>query len=69
MIKIENLEKEVVKPGFWNDNQNAQLINKEISNLKKWVEDFNNVEILYDGINDLLMIMEEEKNNDMDIDI
>lgn len=69
MIKIENLEKEVVKPGFWNDNQNAQLIQKEISNLKKWVEDFNNVEITYDGINDLLMIMEEEKNDDMDLEI
>ena len=36
--KIANLEKLTTDESFWNDNQNAQIVTKEISIHKKWVE-------------------------------
>ncbi len=36
--RIRELEKISSQPGFWNDNQKAQLVLKEVSELKRWSE-------------------------------
>ncbi|MCD6250252.1 MAG: peptide chain release factor 2 [candidate division Zixibacteria bacterium] len=35
---VAKLEAQTVEPGFWNNNQKAQAILKEISRHKKWIE-------------------------------
>lgn len=36
--RIEELEKLTTKPDFWNDNEKAQEIFKEINQIKTWTE-------------------------------
>jgi peptide chain release factor 2 len=36
--KVTELEAQTVEEGFWNDNQSAQTLLKEVSRHKKWIE-------------------------------
>ncbi|MEO6696187.1 MAG: peptide chain release factor 2 [Ignavibacteria bacterium] len=74
VLRIEELEKDSQDENFWDDNKSAQKIFQEISNLKKWVEEFNSVENHFKDINSLIDMAEAETdesiegeiNNDID---
>jgi peptide chain release factor 2 len=58
--KIRELEKNTQQPGFWNDNQKAQLILKEISELKKWSEQWHQLSQKTEDLFVLKGLAEEE---------
>lgn len=60
---VKHLEMKSEEKDLWNDNIQAQKILKEISILKKWIEDYNSVQTQLSDI-DLLMEMSEEVNDE-----
>ncbi len=67
--KIKELEKETEKQDFWNDNKAAQKILQEISNLKKWVEEYNSVEKHSSDIQTLIEMGEAEEEESLEAEI
>jgi peptide chain release factor 2 len=51
-----------LQPGFWNDNQKAQIVLKEISDLKKWSDRWNQLSQKAEEIFLLKNLAEEEKD-------
>jgi len=56
------LEKLSLQPGFWNDNQKAQLVLKEISELKKWSQKWQELSQKAEEVSLLKDLAEEEKD-------
>lgn len=54
---------------FWEDNQNAQKILKDISRLKKIVKEFNNIEKHLEDIKNFIEISEKENEESFEEDI
>jgi peptide chain release factor 2 len=67
--KIKTLEVETEKTDFWNDNKIAQKILQEISNLKKWVEEYRTVEKHLGDIDTLIEMGEAEKDETLEAEI
>ena len=61
--KITRLEKLTADPDFWNDNQKAQGILKEISGHKRWVEKIDRFERELADIEELLALTESEEDS------
>ena len=51
-----------MQPGFWNDNQKAQLVLKEISQLKKWSERWQELSRKAEDVALLKDLAEEERD-------
>lgn len=51
-----------MQPGFWNDNQKAQLVLKEISQLKKWSERWQELSQKAEDVALLKNLAEEERD-------
>lgn len=51
-----------MQPGFWNDNQKAQLVLKEISQLKKWSERWQELSQKAEDVALLKDLAEEERD-------
>jgi len=51
-----------LQPGFWNDNQKAQLVLKEISQLKKWSERWQELSRKAEDVALLKDLAEEERD-------
>lgn len=64
-VKISELEKKTTEAGFWDNNQSAQAVTKEISVHKKWVE--THAKLLSDltAIEELLEISGDEDANEL----
>ena len=62
--KIKELEQLTTSPDFWNDNQKAQGILKEISSNKKWVETYQR---LSGDLNDIGELIEMGSSSSEDI--
>lgn len=56
------MEKLSLQPGFWNDNQKAQLVLKEISELKKWSQKWQELSQKAEEVSLLKDLAEEEKD-------
>lgn len=67
--KIKLLESGTGKEDFWNDNKTAQKILQEISNLKKWVEEFRNVEKHLNDVGTLIEMGESENDESLESEI
>lgn len=59
--KIEKLEKLSTAEDFWNDNQAAQEVLKEISAHKKWVQAFRDIASDYDDLAELIELTEDDE--------
>ncbi|MFO7889459.1 MAG: peptide chain release factor 2 [bacterium] len=61
--RINELEKKTTDPGFWDDNEKAQTVLKELNDLKEWI---NNWEELNSKNNDLLVLFDlaQEENDE-----
>jgi peptide chain release factor 2 len=67
--KIKLLESGTDKEDFWNDNKVAQKILQEISNLKKWVEEYRTVEKHSGDIDTLIEMGESENDESLEAEI
>lgn len=67
--KIKTLETETEKQDFWNDNKTAQKTLQEISNLKKWVEEYKSVEKHSTDIDTLIEMGEAEGEESLEAEI
>jgi len=54
------LEAQTVEAGFWNDNQKAQAVLKEISRHKKWIESVARLDSELSDASELLEMVENE---------
>lgn len=64
IIKIEALEKKTTESGFWNNNQKAQAISKEISVNKKWVETHEKYVSELETIEELMTMIDDDFSSD-----
>ncbi|MBQ4100773.1 MAG: PCRF domain-containing protein, partial [Oscillospiraceae bacterium] len=62
--RIEELEKETLKAGFWDDAQTSQKILRESSGLKAKVENYNKLLGFYEDALTIIEIALEEQNED-----
>lgn len=60
--KIEELENKASEPDFWNDAQRSQAVLKELKLLKDKLAKFQNLEELYEEIQLMILIANEEKD-------
>lgn len=67
--RIKELEEISQKENFWDDNKAAQKILQEISNLKKWVEEYNSVQNHFKDVTGLIEIAESDKDESMEAEI
>ncbi|HMS63935.1 MAG TPA: PCRF domain-containing protein, partial [Ignavibacteria bacterium] len=63
------METDSQQDNFWDDNKSAQKTFQEISNLKKWVEEFNSVEKHFSEINSLIEMAESESDESLGAEI
>ena len=63
-MEIERLEKKTIQNGFWDDQEEAQLILKEMSRLKEWVEAWEKLDRELSDLEVLTEISLEEGDED-----
>ena len=61
--ELESLEKEMNNPNFWDDQNNANKICQKVSNLKKEINEFNELESDINSLLELIDISDEEDVN------
>lgn len=66
---VEELEGETHSENFWEDNQKAQKVLQQISNLKKFIEEFEDVERRLSDIKTLIEIAEQEEDETLEEEI
>ena len=64
--RIDELEKEVEKPGFWNNQEEAKKSSQELAELK---ETINSIEELRRSVNDIPDLIEILSDNELDDEI
>ena len=60
--KIEELEREMEAPDFWNDAERSQQKMKTLKSLKDDMEVYHGLEEKFDDIETLIMMAEEEND-------
>lgn len=66
---VQELEGETHSENFWEDNQKAQKVLQQISNLKKFIEEFEDVERRLSDIKTLIEIAEQEQDETLEQEI
>ena len=61
-IEIENLEKQTFEPDFWN-TENSQEILKNISTKKKMLEEYDNINRLFEDVSTIIEFIEMGDNS------
>ena len=64
-MRLEELNRLISEPGFWDDSDKANTTMAEISSLKNGVEGFDELQGLYDDIGALIEMAEEENDDSM----
>ena len=67
--RISELEKERLKPGYWDDSARAQRMEKKIAADQTWVADYARLERLAEDVETLLELAEEEEEDDLEAEI
>ncbi|HEY5123896.1 MAG TPA: peptide chain release factor 2 [Ignavibacteria bacterium] len=67
--KLSELQKQSEISGFWEDNKTAQQVLQDISNLKKWVQDYELVENSFKDVESLIQMAEEDNNESFETEI
>ena len=63
--RIEELEREMEAPDFWNQTEVSQQKMKTLKSLKDDIETYHNLETQYDDIETLIMMAEEENDTSL----
>ena len=56
----KSLEEQTAKPDFWNDNETAQSVLKQITELNGWTNEWDRLKAQYDDLSDFLELAGEE---------
>ena len=64
-MRLEELNRLISEPGFWDDAEKANAIMAEISGLKNNIEGFDELQGLFDDIGALIEMAEEENDASM----
>lgn len=67
-IEIENEEEKTNVPDFWNDQKEAQKVMKYLRGLKKWVDDYTEIETLFDDLVVLIDFVKEGEATEEETD-
>lgn len=62
---IAKLEKEMTEPGFWDDNKQAEKVIAETNRLKKYVDQFGELEEEMDNLNVSYELVKEENDSEL----
>ena len=62
-MTVEKLEVKTVEPGFWDDNQAAQKVLKEISRHKKWLSAMKRLENELADATELIEMVDEDSSD------
>ena len=68
LIEISNEEEKTGNPDFWSNQKEAETLLKKIRSLKKWVEDFNNVEISFEETAVLFDFYQEKEATEIEVE-
>ncbi|MDZ7316407.1 MAG: peptide chain release factor 2 [candidate division KSB1 bacterium] len=60
--EIAELEKRTHQPDFWNDNESAQKVMREIAERREWVDAWKKIDSGLKECRDLLLLADEEKD-------
>lgn len=60
IIRIKELEEELLDKDIWSNSNKVNLINSELSNLKKTIEEYQNIKEKMDTIEELLTIIDDD---------
>lgn len=63
--ELSELEKQVNSPGFWNDQNLARKISRQISNLRQEMEHIDKLEAMRDELETYVTLLDEEFHPDM----
>ena len=63
--KIQELEKKTAEDGFWNDQESAQKVLKEINQNKEWVDAWQSINSLVEDSRILLEMLEEDESSEI----
>jgi peptide chain release factor 2 len=66
--RISELEKKTTEPGFWDDNQAAQKVTKEMARHRKWVEGHSQLERDIADMSELVEMVEEDSSEAREIE-
>lgn len=61
-------EAETRKPGFWDDPKSAEELLKQISQIKSWTNDFNNINTGFDDLHVLFDFFKEGEASEEDVE-
>ena len=64
-MRLEELNRLISEPGFWDDADKANATMAEIAGLKNGIEGFDNLQRQYDDIGALIEMAEEENDESM----
>ena len=68
VILIQNEEEKIANPDFWNKPKEAELTMKSLRSLKKWVQDYNNINNQIEELEILIEYYKEGEAPESDID-
>lgn len=68
-MTVEKLEVKTVEPGFWDDNQAAQKVLKEISRNKKWLSAMKRLENELADATELIEMVDEDSSDLSEIEL
>lgn len=60
--RVEEIERTMEEPGFWDNNDRAQGFMKELKNLKDTIEDYGHLKTKYEDIQTLIQMGYEEND-------
>lgn len=64
--RLKTLEEEINKEDFWLDVNNSTVINKEYTNIKKTIDEYNEI---YDSLDTVDLLKDELNDNELEIEI
>ena len=67
LIIIKNEEEKSANPDFWNHPKEAEIVLKHLRTLKKWVDDYTQLNILQDDLSVLLEFFKEGDATEEDV--
>jgi peptide chain release factor 2 len=67
--EIAEIEKKTQEQGFWDNNEEAQQVLKEINERKKWVDDWDLYNKGLEDIDVLIELQEEDQSEDLEPEI
>ena len=64
-VQVEELEQQAAQPGFWDDAEKSQEVLKKTGSLKSTIEEYNRLTSLYDDLEVMIEMADEDEDESM----